>query len=105
MELPKIISVDDHVVEPRHVWQTWLPKKFREKGPRVEQAKWAPFEHKPGAKYTNVALASCSPIKSNSSARACSSFSGSDAVAPMRAVRRSSTPIGSSGLLPVLGVH
>ena len=54
MELPKIISVDDHVVEPRHVWQTWLPKKFREKGPRVEQAKWAPFEHKPGAKYTNV---------------------------------------------------
>ncbi len=54
MELPKIISVDDHVVEPRHVWQTWLPQKFREKGPRVEQAKWAPFEHKPGAKYTNV---------------------------------------------------
>ena len=25
MDLPKIISVDDHVVEPPHVWQTWLP--------------------------------------------------------------------------------
>ena len=24
-ELPKIISVDDHVVEPAHVWETWLP--------------------------------------------------------------------------------
>jgi predicted TIM-barrel fold metal-dependent hydrolase len=54
VELPKIISVDDHVVEPPHVWQTWLPAKFREKGPRVERARWAPFEHKPGARYTNT---------------------------------------------------
>ncbi len=54
MELPKIISVDDHVVEPPHVWQTWLPQKYREKGPRIERANWAPFEHKPGAKYTNT---------------------------------------------------
>ena len=28
-ELPKIVSVDDHVVEPAHVWQTWLPEKHR----------------------------------------------------------------------------
>jgi predicted TIM-barrel fold metal-dependent hydrolase len=35
--IPKIISVDDHVVEPAHVWQTWLPAKFRERGPRVER--------------------------------------------------------------------
>ena len=34
MELPKIISVDDHVVEPPHVWQTWLPEKHRAAGPR-----------------------------------------------------------------------
>jgi len=54
MELPKIISVDDHVVEPRHVWQSWLPEKHRAKGPRVERARWAPFVHKPGAKYTNT---------------------------------------------------
>ncbi|MHB1486830.1 MAG: amidohydrolase family protein [Acidimicrobiales bacterium] len=32
-----IVSVDDHVVEPAHVWQTWLPEKFRERGPRVER--------------------------------------------------------------------
>ena len=30
--LPRIISVDDHVVEPAHVWQTWLPAKFRDDG-------------------------------------------------------------------------
>ena len=35
MELPKIISVDDHVIEPPHVWSTWLPKKYASSGPRV----------------------------------------------------------------------
>ena len=35
VELPKIISVDDHVVEPAHVWQTYLPEKYRARGPRV----------------------------------------------------------------------
>ena len=54
MNVPKILSVDDHVVEPPHVWQTWLPEKHREKGPRVERKRWAPFEHHPGAKYTNT---------------------------------------------------
>jgi predicted TIM-barrel fold metal-dependent hydrolase len=54
VNVPKILSVDDHVVEPPHVWQTWLPEKFREKGPRVERKRWAPFEHHPGAKYTNT---------------------------------------------------
>jgi predicted TIM-barrel fold metal-dependent hydrolase len=53
-EVPKILSVDDHVVEPAHVWQTYLPEKHREKGPRVERKRWAPFEHHPGAKYTNT---------------------------------------------------
>jgi predicted TIM-barrel fold metal-dependent hydrolase len=50
-ELPKIISVDDHVVEPPHVWQTWLPEKWRERGPRVERKKWGPFKLTPGAHY------------------------------------------------------
>ena len=36
-EIPMIISVDDHLVEPQHLWQTWLPNKFKEKGPRVER--------------------------------------------------------------------
>ncbi len=53
MELPKIISVDDHVVEPPHVWQTWLPERYREKGPRVIRDRWGHFTHKAGAKYTN----------------------------------------------------
>ena len=35
MDLPKIISVDDHVVEPPHVWERWLPAKFRDRGPKV----------------------------------------------------------------------
>ena len=52
--LPKIISVDDHVVEPPHVWQTYLPQRYREKGPRVERDTWGDFEHKPGAKYVNT---------------------------------------------------
>jgi predicted TIM-barrel fold metal-dependent hydrolase len=34
-DLPKIISVDDHVVEPPHVWERWLPEQLRERGPHV----------------------------------------------------------------------
>src|SRR3954467_1947055 len=37
VEIPRIISVDDHVVEPAHLWQTWLPERFRADGPRVER--------------------------------------------------------------------
>jgi predicted TIM-barrel fold metal-dependent hydrolase len=32
-----VISVDDHVVEPPHVWQRWLPAVLRDRGPRVER--------------------------------------------------------------------
>jgi hypothetical protein len=51
MALPKIISVDDHVVEPPHVWQTWLPQKWRERGPKVVDKRWGSFRHLSGAKY------------------------------------------------------
>jgi predicted TIM-barrel fold metal-dependent hydrolase len=34
-EIPKIVSVDDHVVEPPHVWENWLPEKFRDRGPKI----------------------------------------------------------------------
>ena len=51
MALPKIISVNDHVVEPPHVWQTWLPAKYRERGPKVVDKKWGGFKHLSGAKY------------------------------------------------------
>jgi predicted TIM-barrel fold metal-dependent hydrolase len=36
--IPLIISVDDHVVEPPHLWQRWLPARYRGRGPRVVQA-------------------------------------------------------------------
>jgi predicted TIM-barrel fold metal-dependent hydrolase len=31
----KVISVDDHIVEPPDLWQRWLPAKYRDVGPRV----------------------------------------------------------------------
>ncbi|GAA2410711.1 amidohydrolase family protein [Actinomadura vinacea] len=37
-ELPKIISVDDHVIEPPGVWADRLPARYRETGPRVVRA-------------------------------------------------------------------
>ena len=50
-ELPKIISVDDHVVEPAHLWQERLPARMREQGPRVERARWGDFSLDVGASY------------------------------------------------------
>jgi predicted TIM-barrel fold metal-dependent hydrolase len=38
-ELPRIISVDDHVVEPPSLWEKWLPKKYVDAGPRVERVR------------------------------------------------------------------
>lgn len=35
MQIPKIISVDDHVVEPPDLWSSRLPARFRERGPRI----------------------------------------------------------------------
>ncbi len=53
MELPKIISVDDHVVEPPHVWENYLPATFVERGPQVKRGKFRTFTHKTGARYNN----------------------------------------------------
>ena len=36
-ELPKIISVDDHVIEPPNVWSDRLPSKYAGIGPRIER--------------------------------------------------------------------
>ena len=35
VEMPMLISVDDHVVEPPNVWVDRLPAKYRDIGPRV----------------------------------------------------------------------
>jgi predicted TIM-barrel fold metal-dependent hydrolase len=44
-----LISVDDHVIEPEHVWQARLPEKFRDRGPR-----WVRDETGPAWIYEDV---------------------------------------------------
>ncbi|TSD40309.1 amidohydrolase [Rhodococcus sp. KBS0724] len=36
-DLPKIISVDDHVIEPPTLFERWLPRKYQDRAPRVER--------------------------------------------------------------------
>ena len=50
-DFPKIISVDDHVVEPAHLWAERLPAKLRARGPRVERARWGDMSLSTGASY------------------------------------------------------
>jgi predicted TIM-barrel fold metal-dependent hydrolase len=50
-ELPGIISVDDHVVEPAGLWQERLPARMRDRGPRIERARWGDFSLDVGATY------------------------------------------------------
>jgi len=52
--IPKIISVDDHVVEPAHLWATWLPAKYRDKGPRSERRGIGALSTQGGLKYDVV---------------------------------------------------
>ena len=35
--IPRIISVDDHVVEPPDLWTSRLPAKYQDRCPRVER--------------------------------------------------------------------
>lgn len=50
-ELPKIISVDDHVVEPAHLWEYWLPQKFKADAPRIERRGIGEIKHIGGGSY------------------------------------------------------
>jgi predicted TIM-barrel fold metal-dependent hydrolase len=50
-ELPRIVSVDDHVVEPAHLWTTWLPARYRERGPRSERRGIAAISTQGGLSY------------------------------------------------------
>src|SRR4030095_9386446 len=47
-EIPMIVSVDDHVVEPPHVWDTWLPEKHRAGAQRIERQGSAGTRHARG---------------------------------------------------------
>jgi len=49
--LPRIVSVDDHIVEPAHLWQTWLPARFKDRGPKVERRGIGEMEHIGGGTY------------------------------------------------------
>ena len=49
--IPRFISVDDHVVEPAHLWQIWLPAKYRDRGPRVERRGIGSMRHVGGGHY------------------------------------------------------
>src|SRR3546814_18054025 len=51
LELPTIVSVDDHVVDPPHVWDSWLPQRFRDRGPRVERRGIGTMRHVGGGAY------------------------------------------------------
>src|SRR4051794_31827500 len=31
----RIVSADAHVLEPPHIWETWLPKQYHDKAPRL----------------------------------------------------------------------
>jgi predicted TIM-barrel fold metal-dependent hydrolase len=39
LDLPKIISVDDHILEPRTLWTEELPESLRARGPKVSREK------------------------------------------------------------------
>ncbi len=41
MSIPRIISVDDHVVEPPDLWSDRMPEKYRHRGPSVTREKGA----------------------------------------------------------------
>jgi predicted TIM-barrel fold metal-dependent hydrolase len=52
VDLPKIISTDDHVIEPPEVWVDRLPAKFKDSMPRVERRKVANIELAGGTSYS-----------------------------------------------------
>ena len=53
-QIPMIVSVDDHVVEPADLWQRWLPARFRDRGPRVERLGIESMDFLGGTRYDIV---------------------------------------------------
>ncbi|HUP73700.1 MAG TPA: amidohydrolase family protein [Acidimicrobiales bacterium] len=37
VEIPRIVSVDDHVIEPAHLFERWLPSRYRKRGPQNQR--------------------------------------------------------------------
>jgi predicted TIM-barrel fold metal-dependent hydrolase len=40
VDIPLLISVDDHVLEPPDLWRRWLPARFKEVGPKIVNASY-----------------------------------------------------------------
>jgi predicted TIM-barrel fold metal-dependent hydrolase len=36
VNIPRIVSADDHIVEPPDIWESRLPQRYRDVGPRIE---------------------------------------------------------------------
>ncbi|WP_280435409.1 amidohydrolase family protein [Nocardia carnea] len=52
-----VISVDDHVVEPPHLFDTWMPAALRDRGPRIrETADGAQVWEFEGKTYSQVGM-------------------------------------------------
>ena len=64
MEIPRMISIDDHVLEPPDLWSARLPSKYADRCPRVKREKgaivrdgslgWVPDASLPGAIWAGV---------------------------------------------------
>jgi hypothetical protein len=52
--IPRIVSADDHVVEPPDVFTSRLPAKYREVGPRVVRAPVAEMTFRGGNYVTRM---------------------------------------------------
>ncbi|MBA2283278.1 MAG: amidohydrolase [Actinomycetota bacterium] len=50
-DFPLIVSVDDHIVEPAHLWDRWLPAAYRDRGPKVERRGIGSMKHVGGGTY------------------------------------------------------
>ncbi|MGH9194086.1 MAG: amidohydrolase family protein, partial [Acidimicrobiales bacterium] len=51
-QIPRIISVDDHVVEPPDLWSNRLPAKYEQRGPRIVREKGSYDVAKTGLVWT-----------------------------------------------------
>ncbi|ONH59119.1 amidohydrolase [Frankia sp. CcI49] len=60
VEIPPIISVDDHVVEPRDLWQRWLPARWRDAGPKIVRG---PYEMVPEGEISRAARSGWSAFR------------------------------------------
>ena len=49
--IPRIVSVDDHVIEPPHLWENYIASEFRDRAPRVERIPCAHMGYV-GGKFT-----------------------------------------------------